>query len=219
MKIVSITLARGGSKGISRKNMVLIDEKPLVFYAVNNSLMSSVDETWVSTDDEEIAKVCRGFGANVIMRPEEISKDTSKCEAALLHFAEHVEFDVLAFIQATSPLLEVGYLERGLQMMREKRYDSVFSVQKEHWIPRWSLELVPLAWNPSQRPRRQMRPETYLENGAFYLTTREQLLSSGVRYGGNRGVVEMPLSQSFQVDTEEDLDLIRYLARRKDDSR
>jgi CMP-N-acetylneuraminic acid synthetase len=216
MKIVSITLARGGSKGISRKNMVLIDEKPLVFYAVNNSLVSSVDETWVSTDDEEIAKACKGFGANVIMRPKEISKDTSKCEDALLHFAEHVEFDVLAFIQATSPLLEVEYLERGLEMMREKRYDSVFSVQKEHWIPRWSLELVPLAWNPSKRPRRQMMPETYLENGAFYLTTRAQLLSSGVRYGGNMGVVEMPLAQSLQVDTEDDLELIRKLIGRSE---
>ena len=215
MKIVSITLARGGSKGIPKKNMVLIDDKPLVFYAVNNS----IDETWVSTDDEEIAKACKDFGANVIMRPEEISKDTSKCEAALLHFAENVEFDVLAFIQATSPLLEVEYLEIGLQMMREKRYDSVFSVQREHWIPRWSLELDPIDWIPSQRPRRQMKPETYLENGAFYLTTREQLLSSGVRYGGNMGVVEMPLAQSFQVDTEDDLELIRNLIGRKDDSR
>ena len=59
-------------------------------------------------------------------------------------------------------------------------------------------------------------PETYLENGAFYLTTRAQLLSSGVRYGGNMGVVEMPLAQSLQVDTEDDLELIRKLIGRSE---
>ena len=209
MKVVSVIPARGGSKGIPLKNIVELGGKPLISYTIESSKQSNVDETWVSTDSSEIASVVSEYGVKVIERPEDISTDTSQSEEALLHAARDREFDVLGFIQPTSPLIKSEDINKGLEMMDE--YDSVFSVTKEHWIPRWTMDVKPFEWEINNRPMRQDKPETYIENGAFYITKRKNLLESKLRYSGKMGVVEMPLSRSFQIDTIEDLELMEKL--------
>ena len=209
MKILSVILARGGSKGIPSKNIVDLNGKPLISYTIEASLQSNVDETWVSTDSSEIASVSSTYGASVIDRPSDISTDTSQSEEALLHFTDNHDFDIMVFIQPTSPLINSEDINKGLEMMDE--YDSVFSVTKEHWIPRWTMDVKPFEWEINNRPMRQDKPETYIENGAFYITKRKNLLESKLRYSGKIGVVEMPLSRSFQIDTKEDLELIEKL--------
>ena len=209
MKVVSVIPARGGSKGIPLKNIVELGGKPLISYTIESSKQSNVDETWVSTDSSEIASVVSEYGVKVIERPEDISTDTSQSEEALLHAARDSEFDVLVFIQPTSPLIKSEDINKGLEMM--DKYDSVFSVTKEHWIPRWTMDVKPFEWEIDNRPMRQDKPETYIENGAFYITKRKNLLESKLRYSGKIGVVEMPLSRSFQIDTKEDLELIEKL--------
>ena len=209
MKIVSIIPARGGSKGIPLKNIIELDGKPLISYTIEASKQSNVDETWVSTDSNDISSVSMLYGANVIDRPYEISTDTSQSEETLLHAAYQVDFDILVFIQPTSPLITSEDINKGLEMMDE--YDSVFSVTKEHWIPRWTMDVKPFEWEINNRPMRQDKPETYIENGAFYITKRKNLLESKLRYSGKIGVVEMPLSRSFQIDTQEDLELMEKL--------
>tara|TARA_R110002167_G_scaffold355508_1_gene569904 strand:+ start:2618 stop:3253 length:636 start_codon:yes stop_codon:yes gene_type:complete len=208
MKIVSVIPARGGSKGIPLKNLVDIKGKPLIYYSIQSSLKSNVDDTWVSTDSVRISNIANGLGARVQMRPEEISTDTSPSEETLLHFTENNDFDIMVFIQATSPLIKSTDINKGLEMM--DKYDSVFSVYREHWIPRWSLK-VESEWDIYNRPMRQQVEEHYVENGAFYITTRKRLLDSKLRYSGRIGVVEMPLERSFQIDTYDDLSLIKKL--------
>jgi len=216
MKTVSVILARGGSKGIPKKNIVDVCGYPLISYCIGASIKSNVSETWVSTDDEEIAEESNICGAKVLIRPKELSTDTATSESALLHFAENVDFDVLVFIQPTSPLLQPQDINSGLELLNE--YDSVFSAYKEHWYPRWTKENilgteVSMAddWNIHKRPRRQDVKEKYVENGAFYITTRKNLLQSGLRYSKNIGIFEMPFYRSFQVDTQEDLMIITDL--------
>ena len=211
MKIISVILARGGSKGIPSKNIVDLNGKPLISYTIESSLQSNVDETWVSTDSSDISSVSRTYGASVIDRPSDISTDTSQSEEALLHFTDNHDFDIMVFIQPTSPLIKSEDINKGLEMMDE--YDSVFSVTKEHWIPRWTLDVKPHEWEIDSRPMRQDKPETYIENGAFYITKRKNLLESKLRYSGKIGVVEMPLSRSFQIDTFDDLNLINKIIR------
>lgn len=201
--------ARGGSKTIPRKNIIEINGKPLIYYAIKASLDSDVDETWVSTDDDEIAYVSEKFGASVIKRPKEICDDITMPDSALIHFSETHDFDNLVFIQPTSPLLDSNYINDGIRMIDE--YDSVFSAYKEHWYPRWTLDNEPDKWNPKERPRRQDCPTMYVENGAFYITTRKQLLSSKLRYGGKVGIVEMPYSKSFQLDVHDDMIILEKL--------
>ncbi len=208
MKIVSVILARGGSKGIPRKNTMDLKGKPLISYAINASIRSKVTETWVSTDDYIISTISRNLGANILQRPSNLATDTSQSEDALLHFADNVDFDILVFIQPTSPLLEYKYINKGITMM--DKYDSVFSAYKEHWQPRWSKEGNPL-WDINNRPRRQDIESVYVENGAFYITTKNNLLKNKLRYFKNIGIVEMPQEKSFQVDTYDDLSLIEKL--------
>lgn len=209
MKIVSVILARGGSKGIPKKNIIDLHGMPLIHYTINASQNSKVHETWVSTDDDDIARIAKDANALVLKRPSDLATDVSQSEDALIHFANNVDFDILVFIQPTSPLLDHMYINNGLDMMPD--YDSVFSAYKEHWLPRWQRNVMPYMWSTRQRPRRQDREELYVENGAFYITTKQQLMQSGLRYGGRTGIVEMPLQKSFQIDTYEDLELIQRL--------
>ena len=216
MKIVSVILARGGSKGIPKKNIVDVGGFPLISYCILASIKSKVSETWVSTDDEEIAEESKMCGAQVLWRPKELATDTASSEDELLHFAENVSFDILVFIQPTSPLLQYKDINSGLELLNE--YDSVFSAYKEHWYPRWTKENILGAeismaedWNINERPRRQDVKEKYVENGAFYITTKKDLLESGLRYSKNIGIFEMPFYRSLQVDTPEDLMVITDL--------
>ena len=213
MKIASLTLARGGSKGVPRKNIYPLNGKPLISYVLEAAKKSKIDERWVSTEDFEISKVAMSYGAQVIKRPAELAQDTSKCEHALLQFAENVDFDLLVYIQTTSPMVKPEDFNKGISLMQTGYYDSVFSVCKEHWVPRWTLDVKPIDWHTAHRPRRQTVEPKYVENGAFYITTKKSLLDSGLRYSGKIGVVEMPFSRSMQVDTLDELQMIEKLLK------
>jgi len=212
MKTVSIILARGGSKGVPKKNIKELNGSPLISYTIEASLNSNVDETWVSTDCVEVRDVALDCGASVIKRPPEFSTCNSKNEDALLHFAQNTEFDLLVSIQPTSPLLLTEDIDGGLSLIG-KDCDSVFSATKEHWIPRWTSENQPLDWDIYNRPMRQDMPETYIENGAFWITSKKQLLKSKLRYSGKIKPYCMPVKRSFQIDTLEDFDLIDTIMR------
>ena len=216
-KIVSLTLSRGGSKGVPRKNIAEICGKPLVAYVLDAAKESRyISERYVSTEDEEIKNVVQTLGAKVIDRPKALATDTAKCEDALLHFAELVDFDILCFIQTTSPLVLPSDLDSGIKKVISGEYDSVFSTTVETWIPKWIQAgdvVKPVNWTPKKRPRRQQMPELLIENGAFYITKREHLLKNRLRYSGKIGSVEMPLKRSFQIDTPDELELIRAIIK------
>ena len=211
MKIVSVILARGGSKGIPNKNIMLLKDKPLIQYSIDASLSSKVHATWVSTDCESIKNIALQCGANILDRPIELASDTSPSEDALLHFSDNVDFDILVFLQPTSPLILYQDINTGLDELISKGYDSLFSVYREHWIPRWSLNVKPKNWDINNRPMRQNMDELLVENGAFYISTRKQLLESKLRYGGRIGYIEMPLYRSFQIDTYDDIELVKKI--------
>ena len=179
-KFVSVILARKGSKGIPDKNIILLNNKPLISYAIEASLLSMCDETWVSTNGELIKEVSLKYGAKLIDRPEEFATDESSSESALIHFANNVECDYIVFIQPTSPLLLSTDINCGIKMMSD--YDSVFSGYKEEWSSRWSSKMKTINWNGEDRPRRQDAEDVYVENGAFYITSKKSLLESKSRY-------------------------------------
>lgn len=211
MKIVSLITARGGSTEIPMKNIIDIKGMPLISYSIKASKASDVAETWVSTDSVEIADVSEKYGAKVLMRPSHLADNIIMPDPALIHFSENQTFDILVFIQPTSPFIKPKYINHGLKKMYENKHDAMVSVTKEHWLPRWNEEVKPIDWDVNNRPRRQDMPATYAENGMFYITTYEMLRKTGLRYGGNIGFVKIPLRDSFQVDSKEDLDLIRDL--------
>jgi sialic acid synthase SpsE len=126
MKIVSLITARGGSKGIPNKNIIDVNGKPLISYSISASLDSDVDETWVSTDSDKIKMVSEECGSKVIDRPKHLADDISMPDDSLLHFAKNNNFDILVFIQPTSPMIKSEYINKGIKMIKSDKYDSVF---------------------------------------------------------------------------------------------
>ena len=174
-----------------------------------SSIKSKVDETWVSTNCNKIKSCALKYNSKVIDRPDYLSTDLCKSDLALLHFAENVEFDILVFIQPTSPLLKYSDINKGLDML--DKFDSVFTAYKEHWLPRWSEDLKPVNWTINDRPMRQEVGYNYVENGAMYITKKNILLEHKLRYGGEIGILEMPFQKSFQIDTSDELELIEKI--------
>ena len=213
MKIVSCITARGGSKGIFKKNMLDLYGKPLVYYSIDASLNSMVNETYVSTDDDDIKMCSLNCGAEVIDRPKELSGDVIMPDEALLHFTEKVDFDILVFIQPTSPLIKPKYIDKGIEMMLTGKYDSVFTAYKKAWDATWNKDIEPHGWDMYNRPRSQDAEELWIEDGMCYITKKDCLLTSGLRYSGKMGVIEIDFKDSFEIDTFEDVELIKKLLK------
>ncbi len=205
-RAVTIIPARGGSKGIPRKNLADVCGRPLIAYAIEASLGSRVAETWVSSEDDEILEVAASLGARAIRRPPELATDDATSESVLLHFAGHVPFDDLVFLQATSPMVTAGDIDRALDLLGE--YDSVLSV----------AEFTQFVWQDGRpnydidnRRRRQDSSPAFLETGSLFATTREALLRSRNRLSGRIGYCVVPKIRSFDVDSEEDLEVVRHI--------
>ena len=196
--------ARGGSKTIPRKNITEINGKPLIYYAIKASLDSDVDETWVSTDDDEIAEVSQKFGASVIKRPKEICDDITMPDSALIHFSETHDFDNLVFIQPTSPLLDCKYINAGIEMIGE--YDSVFSANRLQSRV-YNAKLEPLNHDPKKLIKTQDLEPCFEENSCIYIFSGESFLNNKKNRIGKRPVIfeqDVNSIEVIDIDTPED---------------
>ena len=217
-KVIALIPLRGGSKRIPRKNIKLVAGKPLAYWVCTAAINSRyISETYVSTEDDEIASVVESFhyGIRVIARPSQLATDSSTTEAVMLHFMTLVDFDVLATIQATSPLLESIDLDLGVEQLLRQGHDSLLSgVLLRRFL--WSTDGRPLNYNPCDRPFTQHFKGSVMENGAFYLTRRHTLETHRNRLGGNVGVYLMAPETACEIDADEDVDLVeRYLVKRQ----
>jgi len=208
MRVVSLIPARGGSKGIPRKNLLEVGGLPLVVRAIETSLASRAAETWVSTEDKEIGAVAVAAGAMVLDRPTELAGDSVSTEDVLLHFAECIEFDAVVLIQCTCPFSLPEDIDAAIRLL-EAEHDSALTVTRLHQFV-WK-GLTP-NYDPLKRPRRQDAPKTFLETGGLFATTRPALRQSGCRLSGRIGFVEVPRFRSIDIDTQEDLELARAVA-------
>jgi YrbI family 3-deoxy-D-manno-octulosonate 8-phosphate phosphatase len=230
MRVLTIIPARGGSKGIPRKNIVPVAGKPLVAWSIEAALAASlVDEVAVSTDSEEIAAVSRKFGARVVMRPAELATDQASSEVALLHAVDQVEredgrpIDLVVFLQATSPARDPSDIDGAVQKLLDAGADSCFSACAEHFTGRWRLSpegsAYPVNFAPEKRPRRQEYPMEFLENGNIYVFKPALLRETGSRLGGKIVVYPMNAIDSIQIDCPEDLamaaDVLEIRRRRR----
>jgi N-acylneuraminate cytidylyltransferase len=211
MKIVSLIPARKGSKGIKNKNLIDLCGKPLIQYSIEASINSLVEETWVSSDSDEILEISKNLGAKTIKRPKELSEDNSTSESALLHFAKNTDFDILVFIQCTAPFVKSNDINQGIEKMRS--FDSVVSV----------TETTQLFWDSNgplydinNRLRRQNSVKRYLETGSFFITTKKKLMEFNNRLSGNIGFVEIPKFRSFDIDDYNDLRLVKAIINSKE---
>lgn len=218
MKAVAIIPARGGSKGIPRKNLAMLDGITLLQRTVSEAQLSHyIGEVMVSTDDLEIFKAADLYGATAIRRPAELSTDYSPSEDAVRHALGSLEEspDVIVMLQCTSPFRAPDDLDNAIRMVVDGGYDSVLScvaqnqfVWNDHGRGAWSVNYDPVA---GQRPMRQS-VKSYIENGSIYVFKRWVFEHHGSRLGGKIGVYVMQSRWSaIEIDDPEDLELARWV--------
>lgn len=216
--IASIIPARGGSKAIPKKNIIPFLGRPLIHYSIHQSQQSNlVDQTYVSTDSDHIAEVSREAGAKIIERPDELARDTSSTEVALLHALDAMQEppDIIALLQCTSPLRRANDIDDTIQLIKTEDYDSALSCSEDHsfYWQNNDTSAEPINYDPTERKRRQEVEQWYQENGSIYVTKRDVLENNKSRLGGKIGIHEMPKEMSFEIDTPEDYRVVEAIGK------
>ncbi|HBS04743.1 MAG TPA: N-acylneuraminate cytidylyltransferase [Leptospiraceae bacterium] len=221
MKVVAVIPARGGSKGIPRKNLAEVNGRPLIAYSVEAALSAqAMDHVIVSTDDEEIATVSRSLGAEVpFLRPASLSDDVAPMLAVLRHTLEwcesRMDVEAIVLLQPTSPLRTCRHIDESMALFRSQSLTSVVSVVEvpHNFNPVSVMKLSDdgmlqsFLESSQQIARRQDKPVVYARNGPAVLVCSPVTIHQGELYGARCMPYIMTAQDSLDIDTLEDLKL------------
>ncbi|HOE93696.1 MAG TPA: acylneuraminate cytidylyltransferase family protein [Methanofastidiosum sp.] len=220
-RIICLIPARGGSKGLKRKNIKLFGGEPLIAHTIKAAINSKlIDNIYVSTEDEEISQISKNYGALVSKRPKELAKDETKTIEVLLDFLNNLNFDkdklIIILLQPTSPLRTTQDIDDSINVFLEGKCESVISVCKINHSPLWSFKfeegyLKPFFKQEYLEQRRQELPILYAPNGAIYIST-PKTLNEYLSFFGNKTIPYiMPFERSIDIDSEEDFNLAEII--------
>jgi N-acylneuraminate cytidylyltransferase len=214
VKTIAFIFARGGSKGVKRKNIRPLGGKPLIAYSIEGAKQSSlIDDVYVSTEDDEIAKISSSYGAKVIERPRELAGDNSPEWLSWQHAVNSVEnFDIFISLPATSPFRNLEDIESSIQKLKsEPDADAIISVTQTNRNPWFNMvrldqegyaELVNLS--SEKYERRQDAPLIYDMTTISFTTTPSFIKNNHNLFDGKVKTVEIPQERSLDIDTEFD---------------
>jgi YrbI family 3-deoxy-D-manno-octulosonate 8-phosphate phosphatase len=221
---IAIIPARGGSKGIPRKNVRLLAGKPLLAHSIEQAFASgTVKRVLVSTDDREIASVSWQHGAEVVWRPQELSGDKASSEVALLHALDYYtggegrDPNLVVFLQATSPLRRPEDIRNAVACLQEEKADSLFSACPLQGFL-WRVDDgAPRAFNydHANRTMRQDAHDDVVENGSIYVFKPWVLRQHRNRLGGRIAVYRMSAAHYFQIDEPADFEILEVLMQNR----
>uniref|UniRef100_A0AAU2V383 N-acylneuraminate cytidylyltransferase n=1 Tax=Streptomyces sp. NBC_00003 TaxID=2903608 RepID=A0AAU2V383_9ACTN len=216
-RVLAVIPARGGSKGVPGKNLASVAGVPLVVRAVLACRSARhVTDVVVSTDDPAIAAAARSAGADVVVRPAGISGDTASSEAAVLHALDaYPDTDVVLLVQCTSPFLTREDIEGVAAAVVEDGAQSAVTVAPFHGFLWREDELGDgqgMGHDKSFRPRRQDRPQDFLETGAAYAMDAEGFRTYKHRFFGRTALVRTDPARVLEIDEPHDLERARALA-------
>lgn len=224
MKNIAIIPARGGSKGIYKKNIRQFAGKPLIAYTIIEAIKSKrFDKVIVSTDDDEIGKISKKYGAEVIKRPGDLAKDDTHTIDVIFHLIDILlkQYDhstIIVLLQPTSPLRTVNDINNSIELFLKKECESVIGVCESTHPPQWSLkiegEFLKLVFNNDNfKMRRQDLHKSYYPNGAIYIASIETLIKYKSFYCQYTLPYIMPIERSIDIDNEFDLFLAEILLK------
>lgn len=225
---VAFIPVRGGSKSIPLKNIKPICGKPLVYWTVKAACKCKyIDIVYIATDSNRIKEVVEAFKcsdeaetfskAQVIGRSAESASDTASTEFAMLEFSENYEFDNIVLVQATSPMLTAADLDGGFELFNSEGTDSVLSAVRQYrflWDKDDDGNVSPSNYDVFHRPRRQEFGGYLMENGAFYISSKADLIKNQNRVSGNIKAYEMCEDSAFEIDEPSDWIIIEALMRK-----
>ena len=226
-KVLAITLARGGSKGVPKKNIIDVNGQPLLFYTIREALNSRLISNYIiSTDCPEIQSVAESLGASApFLRPDYLSIDTATSADALKHatlFAENLyqqKFDIVIELMATNPFKTAEHIDCAITKLIETGADSVIGVCKleDHHPARIKKivddKIVDFCVPELSSRRQDLKPDAFIRNGSIYCIQRDLLVNDTYRFGGNNSrPLVMPDICSLNIDTPVDLLCVQSLA-------
>lgn len=218
---VVVIPARGGSKGIPRKNLLPLAGKPLIHYAIRAARAAGcADAVIVDTDDREIALFAERFGARVQMRPEHLAGDAVPLDPVIAHAVEAYEraegaaVEVVVTVQPTSPLVRAGDVEAAVALLAESGADTVLSAVSERHLT-WRRTEDGFRPNYAERVNRQYLPDDYRETGAVVACRARLLRERGTRIGERIELLVMPQDRAVDIDTYQDWAVAEFLLRRR----
>lgn len=194
--------------------------RPLIFWSLDAAVKcNEIDTVVVSTDSQKIKRVIEKYGSDkvkLIDRSEKVSTDTATTESVMIEFAQNYDFENIVLVQATSPLLKSIDITKGINKFFENGIDSVLSVvrQKRFTWEEKSNSVIALNYDPLNRPRRQEFNGFLVENGAFYITSKKNLLSNQCRISGNIAAIEMPDDTYYEIDEPSDWVIVEELLKK-----
>ena len=222
MTRVALIPARGGSKGIYRKNIKLFNSKPLIYWTIKAAKESSfIDKVIVSTEDEEIAAIAKSYSAEVpFLRPKELAMDNSLGIDPVIHALENISnIDELLLLQPTSPLRRSIDIDKIIQMRSKFKSDSAVSINlsQKHINLFFKLnsdfQINPISENFKEIPR-QKCSKMFTLNGALYLSTKESILRNKSFFSPNTIGYVMPEEYSIDIDTPLDWEIAEFLMKK-----
>ena len=213
MKIVSLIPARGGSKGIKKKNLQKYGNDSLIGHKIKQASESICDEVWITSDDQEIIDEASKYGAKVLKRPGYLATDETSTDAVIMHAIRELKLndeDILVLLQPTSPLLTIKSINSCIEkLISEKDLSSVITIRESHpfmWKPKQDGKWEPKNHSREKRLRRQEMSEEGWETGGCYAMRISETLLQSVRYPYPTGVVKVSHIESLDIDTSEDLE-------------
>ncbi|WP_238883204.1 cytidylyltransferase domain-containing protein [Clostridium sp. YIM B02551] len=230
--ILAIIPARGGSKGIPRKNIKMLDNKPLIAYTIEEAKKSKyIDRVIVSTEDNEIAEIAKKYGAEVpFLRPEELSKDDTPGIEPIIHcldwFEESQNFtpEYTICLQCTSPFRKSEHIDEAIEKLINNDGDSIVSICESEISPFWmkkieNNKMVDFLEKSEFYARRQDVPKVYQLNGAIYITNTQLLREIRNWYTDNTLPYIMNKESSLDIDDILDFKFAEVLIKEKSNVR
>lgn len=228
-KILAVIPARSGSKGIKNKNIKIINGKPLIFYTIKECLKSNyIDESYVSSDSEKIINIATEYKIKTLKRPKKLAGDKTRNFKVLKHIITEQEkldkyYDFIILLQPTSPLRTLKDIDKSIEKIIKTNSDTLVSITKSHFSPGLLLTInnkkESINFNNksySRNIQRQQVNDYYYPNGAIFIHKTE-LIKKTKSYpllpNKKNTYYIMPKSKSFEIDTKDDLKLIKKIIK------
>jgi len=219
--ILAIIPARGGSKGIPRKNLRLLNGKPLIYYVIQTAISSKFKpDVYVTSEDDEILNLSMKFGAKIHKRPVDLSNDSVTLDPVIFDAVQYIEkienktYDLIVTIQPTSPLLKTKSLDNAIDLIiNNSNIDTIISAKDNTHLSwrKYEGKYIP---NYEKRVNRQDLIPTYVETGGF-LITRRSLISQDSRIGKEVELYILSGGEAIDIDSLEDWSICEFYLKQK----
>jgi CMP-N,N'-diacetyllegionaminic acid synthase len=228
LKILAIIPARGGSKGVPRKNIKVLGNQPLIAYSIESAKQSKlISHVMVSTEDAEIAEVAKKYNCAVpFMRPLELSQDNTPTIEVVQHVIKAYEkqnefFDAILILQATCPFRTENEIDESIEIFIKQNTDSLISVREvpDHYNPHWVFETyengnLKIATGETKIiPRRQELPKAFVRDGSIYITKTSVIKEQNSLFGNSIAYRLNTNSKHINIDTTSDWEAAEKLIK------